>query len=263
MRPAVVLLLAAAFVRAQSGQTPLSGWPCTAGRLDPAFLDASESTGGQLFMFQRSEVAQSAAVNMASNGYKAAILRSVGNLNGSRDFSFPIDSTVSSLLVMASIQCRNAVRLSRPEGAEVTAAESSSNIDLKAGRVIRIDRPETGTWSVRLTGTGVFLLSVLAKSEIAIGGISFHSRHDPDLGIAQPMKLYLSGPVADLKFQLIDAAGAALSNPEDLEATSDGAYAATITPNSLRLRVLVTGADSSAQPFQRVYPILFRAATPK
>ena len=265
MRHVATLLVAAGFACAQSGQTPpRPGWPCVAGRpVDPAFLDASESTGGQLFMFQRSEAAQSAAVLTASSHHKATILRIVGNLNGSRDFSFPVDSTVSSLLVMASIQCRNAVRLSRPNGAELTAAESASNIDLQAGRIVRIDRPEPGAWSVRLAGTGMFLLSALATSDIALNGVSFSGSRSPVYGISQPMEMRLSGVASNLRFQLIDAAGNPLSDPEAPGTAPDGAFTAVVTPNTERLRILVAGTDASALPFQRVYPILLRAAPAK
>jgi hypothetical protein len=68
--PGVVLLLCA-----QDGPQPSRcGWPCDAGRpVDPAYLDISESTGGELFMFQRGEAGQSLNLMTAWRGHKATI----------------------------------------------------------------------------------------------------------------------------------------------------------------------------------------------
>jgi hypothetical protein len=253
--PAILVILGAApLLCAQDGQRPSRpGWPCVAGRpVDPAYLDVSESTGGELFMFQRSETGQSLSVMTASRGYKAAILRAVGNLGGTRDFEFPVDSTVSSLLIMGSIQCRKDVLLLRPNGSEITAVNAAQNIDLQAGRVIRVDQPEPGPWRVRLSGTGLFLLSVAAKSSIALSTVAFAE------GTADAR---LSGEASGLKLQLVDASGAPLSAAQPLEAAEGGIYRAPIARPATRFRVLVTGSDASAWPFQRIYPLLFRELT--
>jgi hypothetical protein len=184
----------------------------------------------------------------ASRGYKATILGAVGNLSGTRDFEFPVDSTVSSLLIMGSIQCRQDVLLLRPNGAEITAVNASQSIDLQAGRVIRVDQPEPGPWRLRLSGTGLCLLCVLAKSNIALSTVTFTDG---------TVDARLSGAVFGLKLQLVDAAGAPLSAAQPLETAEDDVYRVAIARPAQRLRVLVTGADASAWPFQRIYPNLF------
>jgi hypothetical protein len=127
----------------QSGAKP--GWPCVPGRpVDPAYLEASESTGGQLFLFQKNEVAQSALVMNAPHTHPATVLRAVGNLNGTSDFEFPVDPGMSSLLLLASVQCRNAILVYRPGGSELTDRNSALSVDLLAGRILRIDQPEGG-----------------------------------------------------------------------------------------------------------------------
>lgn len=266
MRRAAILVLAATLSHAQSGQqTSGPGWPCIPGRaVDPAYLETSESTGGQLFMFQKSDIAQSGQVMIAETQHKATILRAVGHLNGSRDFEFPVDSTVSSLLAIAFIQCRNTVTVSRPNGAELTPAASAMNIDLQTGRAVRLDDPEPGRWRVRLTGTGLFLLSILAKSEIVFTGAAFSiSPRTPAFGIPQSLDARISGAVSNLKLQFVDASANPVSEIQSLDQTPEGAYRAGVTPQSERLRVLVTGTDAAAWPFQRMYPVLFRAAKAK
>src|ERR1700690_1977978 len=106
MRHMIVLsiFVVAGLLRAQDGQeASRPGWPCVAGRaVDPGYLDASDSTGGQLFLFQKNEGAQASLVVNASHTHAATILRAVGNLSGTRDFEFPVDSGIESLLLLVS-----------------------------------------------------------------------------------------------------------------------------------------------------------------
>src|SRR4051794_6642671 len=84
----------------QSGSRP--GWPCVPGRaVDPSYLEVSESSGGQLFLFQKGEIGQAGPVMSAPFTHPATILRAVGQLSGSREFEFPVDSRTESILVMA------------------------------------------------------------------------------------------------------------------------------------------------------------------
>src|SRR5579872_1828160 len=116
------IIVACGLLHAQDGQgTARPGWPCVPGRaVDSSYLDVSESTGGQLFLFQKNEVAQTSLVMNASHTHPATILRAVGTLSGTRDFEFPIESKVESILVLVSVQCRNAIRVTRPGGQELT-----------------------------------------------------------------------------------------------------------------------------------------------
>src|ERR1051326_3630317 len=98
-----LLVLCAPWLRAQDGQQrSRPEWPCVPGRaVDPSYLEISESTGGQLFLFQKNEIGQSAVVMNASHTHPATVLRGVGQLNGSRDFEFPVDSGTQSILILA------------------------------------------------------------------------------------------------------------------------------------------------------------------
>jgi len=210
---------------AQQSQTgaPVT-WPCVPGRaVDPSYLEVSESTGGQLFLFQKGEVEHASVVMNASRTHPATIIRAVGHLSGSREFEFPVDSKTASILLTASLQCRSAIVLTRPNGAEMTAYNSVRNIDLKAGRIVQVDAPEPGKWKVRLAGTGLFVLSVTGKTEIGIGSVSFlegdQRRSGPARGIHQELEVHVSGEVATLGFHLVGPAGefiAGLEPPDHL-----------------------------------------------
>lgn len=270
MRSSSVLavLVLAGFLHAQDGQRgSRAEWPCVPGRaVDPAYLDTSESTGGQLFLFQKSEVAHASLVMSAPYTHSSTILRAVGQINGSRDFEFPVDSSTESILVLASLQCRNAILVTRPNGSELTAANSAQSIDLQAGRILRVDLPEPGKWRVRLAGKGLFVVSVLANSGISLAGVSFSSDaeppaplKDPLFGIKQKLEAHLSGQIAQAAFQVVDAAGSRIADLDSGDAASGGTYRLAITPSIERFRIVVTGTDSRAWPFQRTYPVLFRA----
>lgn len=275
MRHLGILTIISAFTQlcAQDGQKDSRpGWPCVSGRVvDPSYLDVSESTGGQLFFFQKNEVAHASLVMSSSYTHPATVLRVVGNFSGSRDFEFPVDSSIESILVLASLQCRNAILVSRPNGSELTAANSAQSVDLQAGRILRVDLPEPGQWRVRLTGTGLYVLSVVAKTHTLLSVVNFFAIGDPAdaghesrlssplSGVLQHLGVHISGQVSKMNFQMVDATGASIAQLDTAEPISEGTYRINITPSIERFRILVTGIDSMGWPFQRTHPVLFRA----
>ena len=280
MRPrfALSILAAAGILHAQEGQNDTKqGWPCVAGRaVDPAYLNLSESTGGQLFLLQKSEVAQSAHVMSASYTHPATVLRAVGNLNGTRDFEIPVDPTMESIVLLVSIQCRKDILVYRPGGPEVTDRNSALSVDLQAGRILRIDQPEPGPWRVRLAGQGLFVLSLLTKSNTALTGVAFSAPRGtvnveepaprtitPLFRVRQDVEVRLTGQVSELRLQLVDATGERVSDIVPLERTGEGVYLGSVVPQAQRFRLLVTGVGPSAWPFERMHPVLFQAQPPK
>jgi hypothetical protein len=258
----VLVLMLAGTLWGQVGQEgPRPGWPCVAGRpVDPTYLEISESTGGQLFLFQKGEVAHASLVMGAPYTHPSTVLRAIGNLSGTRDFEFPVDSSIESLLMMASLQCRNAIRVSRPNGSELTAANRAQSVELQAGRILRVDSPEPGAWKVRLAGTGLFVLSVVAKTQLRLSGVKFSQ---PRLGVRDNVEARVSGPVSNVKFQLVGPAGELVSSLEATEPTAEGTYLVPVTPPVERFRILMSGTDASGWPVQRTHPVLFRAVITK
>jgi hypothetical protein len=254
---------------AQQGQTAAPEiWPCVPGRaVDPSYLEVSEATGGQLFLLQKGEVEHALVMINASHTHPATVIRAVGHLSGSREFEFPVDSKTASILLMASLQCRSAIVLTRPNGAEMTAYNSVRNIDLKAGRIVQVDAPEPGKWKVRLAGTGLFVLSVTGKTEIGIGSVAFlegnQRRTGPVLGIHQALEIHVKGDVSGVGLHLVGPGGEFLSGLESPELVAQGTYRNLVSPPEGGFRIVVTGVDANADPFQRTYPNLFRAVRPK
>jgi hypothetical protein len=231
----------------QQGSRP--NWPCVAGRaVDPAYLELGESTGGQLFLFQKGEVGQAGPFMSASFTHPATIARTVGHLNGTRDLEFPVDSGVETLLLLVSVQCRKSILAFDPSGAELTDRNSALSVELGAGRILRVDQPAPGKWRVRLTGSGLFVLSVLAKAGIRLTEV------EP---LAEELKLRVTGDVSNLKVQLVDASSGRLADLDPPEKGEDGAYRIAMPARIGRYRVVVSGDDGGAWPFQRTHPVLY------
>ncbi len=256
-KPAITLLLLAGALFAQEGQEESKpGWPCVAGRaVDPTYVELSESTGGQLFLFQKGEVEHAGLVMGASYSHPSTVVRAVGQLSGAREFELPVDSTMESVLVLVSLQCRKAIGVFQPNGVEMTAANSTQFVDLQAGRILRIDNPEPGGWRVRLSGSGLFVLSVLAKTQIKLGEVRFEVT-PPQLGVKQKMEARVAGDVSDVKFQLAGASGETVGQVESAEGVL------SVTPPVERFRVVMSGTDAAGWPVRRVHPVLFRAEKP-
>jgi hypothetical protein len=250
LRAILPIFAFAALLPAQDGQQgSRPGWPCVAGRaIDPAYLNISETTGGQLFLFQKGEAAHSGILMSAPYTHPATVLRLVGNLNGTRDLEFPVDPSIESLLVLISLQCRKEIRVLRPSGSELTAANTAQSIDLAAGKTLRVDLPEPGKWRIRLDGTGLFVLSGLAKPELRLTAVTVSTR---------ALQFHLTWQPSNLAAHLVDAAGGNLSPPDTPQKTGGAAYQTDLAPQTGRFRLVVTGEDGAAWPFQRVHPVLF------
>jgi hypothetical protein len=238
----------------QSGARP--GWPCVPGRaVDPAFLEVSESTGGQVFLLQRSEVIHSGVMMNLSSTHPETLFRAVGHLAGSRTFEFPVDASIESLSVTASIQCRQAVAVIEPGGTEVTAANAVQNIDLQAGKIVRVDGPGVGNWQVRIAGQGLFILSVRAKTAIRLSSVRF-------VEPGGQMVAAVLGPLSDATFHVMAASGETL-NALPASPGEDGAYRLDFTPSAERFRIMVDGTDETGRPVRRMFPNLLRFTAPQ
>lgn len=250
----MVLALCGAARSQSNQQTSRPGWPCVPGRaIDPTYIELSESTGGQLFLFQKGEMDQAGPVMSASFTHPATVLRAVGHFSGTRDLEFPVDSTVESLLVLVSVQCRSGIAVFRPSGREATDRDTALSVDLATGKILRVDQPEPGRWKVRISGNGLFVASVLAKSDIRLTAVSPVS--EPQAAV----EIRLSGPLSQVSVDLVDASGGRVSETEALKPTADGVYRSNIRSQAERYRVVVRGEDNSAWPFQRMHPVLFQS----
>jgi hypothetical protein len=277
---ALLGLALAAPVSAQT-QAPASkpGWPCIAGpAVDPSYVKVAEATGGQVFLFDRSEAGRSLVLVRNTSKHEDTIFRSVGTLStGSREFSIPVDSTVESLMVSVSLQCLQSITVYRPGNTEVHGGELDVDENrFKSGLILIVAKPAAGEWRIRMAGIGMFFAAVTAKSSISLersefvelGGRPGHEGMFPvkgpiHIGEQRTLSVGLTAPAGNKSFRLVDPAGETLE-PLDLKPVPEGAdqdeFLGACAVKHSAFRVAVQGVDAAGYPYQRVLARPFTAS---
>jgi hypothetical protein len=262
--------------RAQQPANPKPGWPCV-GRPDPSYVQIAEASGGQVFLFDPSELAESTVLIMAKDKHDETVFRGSGSLpDGTHEFSIPIDSTIDSALFSISLQCLQTVEITRPDGAPVQAADPKVEWHaFQAGRIVTVGAPSPGAWHVRVAGRGMFFLIVQARSTLSLdsayfareGGRTghegvFRAETPPHVGVAQLFEATLSGPVGAPRFALISSAAELLQSVTLRDAHDGGderTYLGQVTPPATGFRLMASGVDDKGFPYQRVQAQLLQA----
>ena len=279
---ALVALLLAGTAAAQD-QQPRSqpGWPCV-GRPDPVYVRTAEATGGQVFLFDHSEVGHSAALVLAEQGHDETIFRVSGSLeDGTHEFSFPIDSTVESVFISVSLQCLQVVEIATPAGALLR--DSDPGVDyhqFQAGRIVTIKTPAPGPWKVTVSGKGMFFLVAQAKSDLSLddarvveqGGRPGHEglfpiKGPPRRGVQQMLEVRMSGAPSASGFAFYSSQGELLQRltlaAEDGASGDDRTYLGKVTPQAAEFRLAVTGLDARGFRFERMKAALITTQAPE
>jgi len=272
---AAALLTPNSVAQQQSSQNP-PGWPCAGARsVDPTYVKLAENTGGEVFLFDRSEAARSLVLMQEGMKHKETVFRASGTLaRGYRDFQFPVDTTIESLLFSISLQCAQSVVIYRPSGAELDAtAPGVDDNRYHAGRIVAMSRPEPGVWQVRIVGSGLFFAVVEAKSDLSLHSVQFvqlggRPGHEGYFPMTTPVRLnlpqMLSASVSGsgvTRFRMIDSGGATLQSLA-LAADENGdkeEFQGPVIPSQKDFRIVVDGRDSRGYPYQRIFPRLFHA----
>jgi hypothetical protein len=262
-------ILSLFFLIAALGQTPQSdqkprwqpGWPCTGKEpsFDPAFGKVAEATGGQLFLFDRSEAGRSSVLAITTSRHRETVARAAGKLEESyRDLRVPVDSSIDSLLVSVSLQCMRTIAIYGPNG-EIKPEQLGENHWFRAGRIATVPNPEPGVWTIRMEGAGPFFLSVQAHTSLALHPAKFES-DPPRLGAENLLTVSLNAPSPNVQFRLVNAAGETLQSlPLQTTEERPGIFSGRIVPGFKQFRILAEGTDERGYAFQRVDPRLLDA----
>ncbi len=264
-------------------QAPQSrpGWPCVAGRaVDPTYIRTAEATGGQVFLFDRSEAARSMVLVQNSHKHEDTIFRSMGTLStGTHEFAFPVDSTVESLMLTVTLQCLQSITVYRPTHTEVHAGEPDVNNNLfRSGQILVLTKPQAGAWRIRIAGAGMFFVVAQAKSSISLNRVEFvelggRPGHEGMFPVKGPLhsgeqrtlSANLTAPPGEAHFRLINSAGETL-DPLEMSASDEGqeddrSFEGKLTLKHPAFRVAVEGRDAAGYPYQRVLPRLIEIAS--
>src|SRR5258708_4408794 len=270
------VLLTAVLVGQPQAPHSQPGWPCVADRaVDPTYLELAERTGGQVFLFDRSEAGRSLVLMREDRRHEQVVFRATGKLPGAyRDFKFPVDTSVESLLLSVSLQCLAAITIYRPSGAELRTSEPGVDDNVyRSGRIVIQNRPEAGVWRVRIAGAGIFSVVVQARSPITfdkaefveLGGRPGHEGYFPlktpaRLNVPQLLSASLSAPVGAVAFYIVNSGAETLQQLEltsSPESGDDREFMGSVTSAHATFRVVAEGRDASGFWYQRAYPHLF------
>jgi hypothetical protein len=240
-------------------------------------VKTSEATGGQLFMFHPSEVADSGTLMAASFTHKETLFRVAGPLDeGLHEYEVTVDGSVESALFSVSIQCLQVVEIERPNGGLVQASDEGADYhQFEAGRIVTITRPAAGTWTIRASGRGVSFIVVQARTTLSLGRVQLLAKKrggadDPLSPVFQPgragtrqvVAIAVSSEARDLQARLVSAQFEELG-PITLAADDSGAAASWrgnfLVPR-VPFRIVVSGTGADGRPFVRVHAPLLEPA---
>ncbi len=245
----IVLLMMLALGALAQDQLPRyqAGWPC-AGKeraFDPTYSKIAEATGGHLFLFDKSEVSGMSALAIGDMRHKETIVRQSGKLESYVDIPIPVDGSVDSLFVVASLQCMQTIQLFDPQRSSVTG-DADADHWFRAGRITTVAKPAAGEWLLRLAGTGAYSVAVQAHATQGMHSVEVKDK---------TLSLRVSLEIANPQFRLVGPAGEAIQTLEiEADPDSPGRFRGTFQP-AAQFRVLVEDGAG----FQRVDPRLFEA----
>lgn len=200
-------------------------WPCVSRKApDRSFADVAEASGGQVILAAPDEIEKTVFLHIQRPSHTDTIFRSTATLfNETREFRFPVDSTIENLLVSVMLACKGEIAVLTGKGTEA----AGEGFEIKGGRVLRVLRPEPGEWRLRLRGDGFYSIVVEGKSAIHFDG-------GAPSGNAGQAAYRLTGDEGETLLRLDGPPGADFQAPYP------------------RYRAAVEGTDAQGFPFQRL-----------
>ncbi len=219
-----------------------------------------------MLLLAPSEMGDPASVKLMTtpDGYPQTILRSAGTINpGTHEFKVPIDPSVESVVFSIAVQCLQTADVIRPSG-EIASGDGVTDLgNFIANRMVIVNRPAAGVWTIRVGGSGLAGVVVKARSalqtrvEFVPPGGSQPSP-GPFAGVENTVLISIGGHPSRVEAAIVNGASkeiAALA----LTAVEDGVFTARFTPGADPFRVMIRGTDASGAPFQRVQAALHQA----
>lgn len=246
--------------------------------IDPAYRRAAEETGGQVFLVNSGEIeALFELIRPQLEGDLNLIARHKGELGagGADTVTIPVDTTVTGLVVSVSVDTKDAVNLIRPSGEPVTDSDGDvTTANLISGQFINVDAPQAGEWRLDIEGSGSFTAAIKGNSPIALSRFDFvepnediHGGFFPIPG--QPVEgsdglgeAVLLGPYGSADFELVDEFGDPLADiglSQDFPDANPFHFLGGFDVPTVPFRVSVSGVDAEGFPYQRQYPVVYRA----
>lgn len=258
---ALSLVLAPAIGAQQQASRSRAGFPCGA-RLDPSYFQVAEGSGGHLLLIAPDEIAGSAELLTAFDDHPQTIFRLAGDIKpGVQEFRVPIDSTVESVVFSISVQCLQLAEVLRPSGAPVGGADVTDLSNFRAQRLVVVQNPEPGAWTIRTSGSGIAGVMAQAKStlELAVQFAAGSTTRSPlpVPNVENVLTIDVGEEATGVEASLVTGAFTRIAVLPLTRGERPGTYLARFTPGTEGFRVLVRGRDAAGHPFQRLHAPLF------
>lgn len=255
---AAVLLVPLAIDARQQTSNTRSGWPCGA-RLDPSYFQVAEGTGGQLLLMAPEEIGDSARLLTAFSSHPQTIFRLAGTVPpGVQEFAVPINPSVESALFSVSVQCLQIADVLRPSGEQAAGDGVTDLSNFRAERMVLVARPEPGTWTIRVAGSGVAGVVVQARSALTLAQVAFAPAGSPTFssvpsgGVENVVRIRVSGQLAEVRASVMTGVFERIAQLPLASGDGEGEYVSRFTPGADGFRVLVAGKDRGGFAFQRM-----------
>ena len=263
--------------------------------IDPAYFEIAQETGGQVILMDPENfTGLPELIEPEVNPDLQTIAAAGGVLTESpRNFDFPVDASVTRMLVSTELDLGLSATLIRPSGVAVTPTDPDVSIVImpavdigtsSAGDrpIFTITAPQTGVWRVEVSGAGTagssrFSVAARAVSALRFDKFDFVSRPDensmrgyfpidgqPLAGSPAVGRARISSEIVNPVFRLVDDAGTTIQTlnltGDDPQAQPDFLLGSVPLPSG-RFGIVIAGADVTGAAIQRQFPATFRAQT--
>ena len=273
MRAIVCILMAAALVTTASAAQRVRFGPGVCGPIGPSYVQGATETGGQIFPMSTAETGTVSSRIMQSHFLKETILWASGDREHA--YAVPVDSTVVRMMFAGTFDgTGGSFTLIAPDGTPVQHGSGVEDTPMHCGRIVTIDAPARGTWTVRMVPSSRFWLNVHAKSPLSLGAAEF-VEHDarahgdglvkiqgrPIAGRPAMLRVSVSAALTSPSFHLVSIDARPLQTLDlqstDTQEFSSLEYSGPVTLPAEPFRVVVTGRDASGNETQRLWRGLF------
>jgi hypothetical protein len=244
--------------------------------IDPVYKRNTTETGGQMFVVERGQVGSlfSLIAPQVTGDFEPLLLASGLLATTPREFTIAVDTTVRRAVFSATADVLTSATLLRPDGTAVAAGDPGvTSVDLTTTRVVTIELPAPGAWTLRVQGTGEYSVGAQGNTDLFVETFQFVQHGNPKHPGFYPVNgqplagqkattlARVGGPANGPAFEAISMDGALLQ-PLPLETghpdAAEGDYTGMFDLPETPFRVLVRGIDPAGFPFQRIVPKLIR-----
>ena len=240
-------------------------WPCGA-KLDAAYFAVAEATGGHVMLTAPDELPKAAAPLAALGDHRQTLFRRLGTMNaGTHEFRVPIDPSVESIVFSISVQCLQHADVLPPSGV-LGQGDDVNDFRFRAWRVVIVNRPGPGVWTIRAAGSGLVGVTVQGRSALQIAQVRFSAgdstmlARSPRPGGENVVSIDIEGSTSQVEASMVDATFRKIAPLPLTSGPLEGSYLSRFTPGAAPFRILIEGKDANGVSFQRLHAPLF---TPK